>query len=324
MNNILTILITTYNRDKILHALLSKLYQYQKQGLNFNILVSDDQSTDTTQQTCSYWGNKLNNFIYIVNNGEKGMDGNFQSAYEACQTEYCWLLGDTRYITFEELQTLIELLSTHRYNAIITKCHPNMKLKRKVYTDINTLMLEQGWQITNNASCVIPKSFINKELYNRYFGTTFLHLGIFVENLCLKKTFRVLYESNIIVKDLQIPEFKKIGWTRHPFLNFGKLWFEFIMALPNQIKIENKFIIIKNHQKYTKFFALSKIPGMKIAYGKEYIASYKENRQYMHYISTIPTWMYDLLILYTPSFILSIALNTFKMVRHKLSSSHGK
>lgn len=312
---ILTILITTYNRATVLDALLAILNDYQQKGLLFDIIVSDDNSTDETKNIANKWKNKLKGYRYINTHNNKGMDNNFRHAYEACQTEYCWLLGDTRYVNFEDLKQIIDILKCGKYDALILNCHENVKISTKEYTDINELMQELGWQITNNASCVIPKRFINQQLYNRYQGTTFLHLGIFVENLCLSEYFHVLFIDNIHVRELEIESFRKIGWTCHPFLNFGKLWYEFILSLPNQLTIETKEKVLLDHNKNTGLFSPMKIPGMKVAYGQEFINNYKACRKYVPHISSTPLWIYELLIVYIPTSFLKFLLKNYKKIR---------
>ena len=297
---ILTILITTYNRSVALEVLLSQLSSYQEKGLVFNVLVSDDCSTDNSEEVCKKWSNILQGFSYLKTKQNLGMDNNFRTVYENFHTEYCWLPGDTRHISFDGLKNVIDILSTSNYDALILRCREEMPKERIEYSDINTLMNQQGWHITNNASCVIPKRFITPLLYHRYWGTTFLHMGIFVENLCMMENFKVLYMGDVYITELDIPGFFKGGWTNHPFLNFGKLWYEFVMSLPNQIDVDIKHKVLQDHNKYTQIFSVSDIHRKILTYRETYIKSYRENRHYMPYVVTTPLWIYDLLICAIP------------------------
>ena len=110
--NLLTILITTYNRVEYLQKLLNMLLAYQKNGLCFNVVVSDDNSTDSTQEVCLAFKNQLRNYEYKRLATRTGMDGNFISAYSLCKTEYCWLLGDHRFIDYNDLKSILNKLST--------------------------------------------------------------------------------------------------------------------------------------------------------------------------------------------------------------------
>ena len=297
---ILTILITTYNRAIVLDAVLAMLGSYQEKGLAFNILVSDDNSTDDTNSICKRWDNTLKGFTHIKTGRNLGMDNNFINVYEHFQTPYCWLLGDTRHISFESLQRVLDILSSAQYDALILRCRQEMPQERIEYSDINTLMSQQGWHITNNASCIIPRKFINSQLYHRHIGTTFLHMGIFVENLCMMENFRVLYMGDVDITELEVFGFIKTGWIKHPFLNFGKLWYEFVMSLPNQISVDIKHKVLLDHNRFTKIFALSDVHRRILTYRETYIESYCENRRFMPFVTTEPLWMYDVLIRVIP------------------------
>ena len=315
---ILTILITTYNREPILNALLSKLFEYETHGLSFKVIVSDDCSTDRTKDTCMNWSVRFNNFKYLKLEKNSGMDANFMNAYEACDTPYCWLLGDARCVDFNGLKTILAKLVENKHDALILNCHYNMKMPDKTYSDINTLLSEQGWHITNNSSCVIPRNFINRTLYHRYFGTTFLHMGIFVENLCMKETFTVAYLKDVRVRSVKVPSYTKNGWFCHPFLNFGRLWFTFVMSLPNQVDVSTKLKVLKDHNKYTHIFSpLRGIPQGKALYGKTFVESYRENRMYMPFVSNTPRILYDVIML-IPSWTINATINIYLKLKRAI------
>lgn len=301
MHNILSILITTYNRAAFLDVILGLLCDYQKKGLNFNVVVSDDCSSDNTKEIAEKWTPSIKGYKYLRSDKNQGMDGNFIAAYTACETEYCWLLGDHRYVEFDELGRIISLLEAHQYDALVLKCHPKNLIPEKEYSDINQLLVDLGYNITNNASCVIPKKFVSEWAYKRFYGTTFLHMGIFVENLCQMHDFKILFISDILVRDIDLDvSFVQTGWYGHPFLNFGKLWFEFVMSLPNVIKVENKFDVLLSHNRMTGIFNINDVLANRYRFGNEYVDSYKENRQYIQYVSDTPRWRYDVYILFFP------------------------
>ena len=297
MSNILSILITTYNRSIALDYLLEKLNDYQKRGLSFSIVVSDDMSTDNTLEICNKWKSLIQNLKVVTTESHTSMDNNFVMAYNACETKYCWLLGDSRYIFYEELQKIINILSKDKYDALILRCRDDITIESKVYTEINNLIDEQGWHITNNASFVIPTKYFNYNIYHRYMGTTFLHYGIAIENLCLLNSFKVAYISDIFVKDISVEGFIKKGWSGHSFYNFGEYWYTFIMSLPCQIKLEIKEKVLKDHNKHTDIFSVFTVIRTKAMYNDEYVQSYKKCRKYMPFVSNIPICIYDLCML---------------------------
>lgn len=318
--SLLTILVTCYNRANFVDVILDRLYDYQQHGLIFNVLVSDDNSSDNTKAICDKWKFKIHGYKYVCTSLNKGMDNNFRLAYESFTTDYCWMMGDTRIISFDELKMIICVLNKREYTALILRCRDDITKVSKVYTDINNLMSDMGWHITNNASCVIPKKFINKNIYKRYLGTTFLHMGIMVDNLCLLDTFKVAYLPDVHVCEIIVPGFKKIGWTAHPFYNFGKCWYEFVMSLPNQIDVDIKHKVLKDHDKHAKFVSVSRIIRNRIIYGPVYKYSYFKNRRFIRFVSDTPLWLYDLKFL--------LPLLPFKMLKYLyfslLNKKHDK
>ena len=311
METLLTILITTYNRSVALDNILRRLFNYQQKGLAFNVIVSDDQSTDDTAMVVSSWQNQIAGFTFIQTKRKEGMDNNFATAYDACVSEYCWLLGDCRYIEFSELKEVIALLKQKKYDALILRCRKDIEINKKEYLDINNLMREQGWHITNNASFIIPSCFAKRSRYNRYLGTTFLHYGMAIEGLCLLEKFKVLYCSDIFVKDVSLPNFNKKGWQSHAFFNFGKWWYTFIMSLPNQIDIDVKFQVLQDHNLHTRIFSTNSILRAKARYGKGYIESYFKCREYVPFVSKTPLWMYDF-CMYIPNIFLITARTIYR------------
>lgn len=292
---LLTILITTYNRARLLEKLLEKLTAFQEAGLEFDVVITDDCSTDNTTAVCNSFKDRMSGLSYYRHPKNVGMDLNFISAYNRSKTEYCWLPGDYRYVSYENLKEIIRLLGQKMYDAFILNCHPGNKIGRKDYTDINELMSEQGWHITNQASLIIPSKFVNPIFYKRYIGTTFTHLGMITENLCAMDSFKVAYLNDVHILSTEDSSFKRVGWMNHPFLNFGRYWFQFVMSLPNQISIETKQKMLLDHNRYTRIFYYKNVIRMKIDYGDEVMRSYKANRQFVPHVSTTPLVCYDLI-----------------------------
>ena len=298
--SLLTILITTYNRAPILDKELEILYGHEKRGLTFDVIVSNDCSSDNTEEICMKWKEKYRNLRYIRLTERSGMDKNFMTVYEAFETEYCWLLGDHRCIDYEGLKTILSKLEEHEHTAYIISSGGRQTIETKEYTEINNLMDEQGWHITDNSSCIIPRSFIKKEFYHRHMSTTFLHMGIMVENLCFLDKFNVLYMGDVVVEGVKVETYKGVGWGCHPFDNFGRWWFMFVMSLPNQITPETKLKVIKDHNRHSQLFSILNTIRKRCQYGEIFRNSYKNNRRYIKYISDTPRWVYDVLI-YCPN-----------------------
>lgn len=301
----LSVLITTYNRADYLNILLEHLYQYQQKGLSFAIVVSDDCSTDHTEEVAARWNALLADFTFVRAERNGGMDDNFCRAYQHAQTPYCWLLGDSRIVSEDTLRQILRLLSEGTYDALVLNCHDTGKESSQQYTQISTLISEIGWQLTNNAATIVPTDFARNPSLYRYIGTTFYHMGVFVENLCMRSHFKVLYCGHLHVYDIKVGSEVKPGWWVHPFLNFGKLWFTFVMSLPCNISIENKRRLLLSHHLHTQIFSLQRILGYKARFGQAFLDDYRRHRFYVPFVTDTPRLCIDTALMLVPRFLLS-------------------
>src|SRR5574344_421664 len=97
MGNLLTICIPTYNRSVAVDWVLKILKNYLDRGLNFDVLVCDNASTDDTKLIVEKWLQSMPSLTYYCQKGNRGSDYNFLTCYKLFKTKYCWLLGDTRH-----------------------------------------------------------------------------------------------------------------------------------------------------------------------------------------------------------------------------------
>ena len=313
----LTVLITTYNHAIFVDNILQTFFDYLKRGLVFSILISDDHSSDNTYEIYQKWAKQIKNLEYYSHDQNMGMDENFKTAYTHCRTKYCWLLGDHRMISYEEMKNLLNEIDQEKYDAWILKTRSENNFPTKVYTDVNVLLREIGYNITNNASCIIPTSYFQLCNYKRYMGTTFLHMGIFIDNLCLKDNFKVKYLSNVYVKNIDLPGRGGTGWGAHPFLNFGIWWYQFVMSLPNEVTLKTKEYVLTEHNKITNLFSYKNVLRHMLSSDRHvYKSSYLKCRKYFKFIEYRPVIFYDFVICCIPEFIYLILYNIIQKVRN--------
>jgi glycosyltransferase involved in cell wall biosynthesis len=97
MNKLLTIAIPTYNRAELLNKQLTWLSQAIK-GFESDceILISDNCSTDHTQEVIKNWQKTLSNITFRVNRNPEnlGVMKNIIYCLSAANTQYVWTIGD--------------------------------------------------------------------------------------------------------------------------------------------------------------------------------------------------------------------------------------
>jgi len=89
----LSICIPTYNRYKSLKALLVKLTN-QNLYENVQIVVSNNASTDKTDELCKSLLETYESFKYIKQETNIGFAGNVEAVVKESDGEYIWILGD--------------------------------------------------------------------------------------------------------------------------------------------------------------------------------------------------------------------------------------
>lgn len=96
MNELLmSICIPTYNRvDKLNELLNFILNEFEKYSDKIEILVSDNASTDHTNELLKEKQKKKNKFIYWTNNTNLGLIGNLIKLAKEAKGQYIWYIGD--------------------------------------------------------------------------------------------------------------------------------------------------------------------------------------------------------------------------------------
>lgn len=122
MNKLLTLAIPTYNRADLLDKQLAWLAQAIK-GLESNceIFISDNCSTDNTQEVIKKWQIILSNITFksSKNNENIGVMGNIACCLKAANSKYVWTIGDDDPIQEITLDYLLTTLKKHSDLALM-------------------------------------------------------------------------------------------------------------------------------------------------------------------------------------------------------------
>ena len=108
---VLTLCFPTYNRGWCMREQIERLRNCPEEILDkIEIIVSDNCSTDDTQQIVEKAMSEGFECRYIRNETNLGMDGNFVSCFRKAQGRYVWLLGDDDTIIIDSLVRIVKLL----------------------------------------------------------------------------------------------------------------------------------------------------------------------------------------------------------------------
>ncbi len=299
----LTIIIPTWNRARYLEKNLEILDSYLKRGLDFKILVCNNGSTDGTNNILTKYSNHPK--VKIINHPENiKFDRNVASGYLNFDTDFCFCLGDYRTLSYESLDLMIKTINDEDIDALVINNSIKADIPETYYSDVNEMISDIGWSLTNISSCVIPKRFITEERCKRYYDSLFIHFGVFVDALCAQETIRVKYAPSIEKDIIKIPsdELQPHGWSSNTCTVWCKYWTAFVMSLPWKLTIDSKYKVIKDANIIYRFLSPGKFIYAKINRNEGFFRDYRENRLFMPLVSSIPLYVYDIISL-VPSFL---------------------
>lgn len=260
-NQILSIVIPTYNRADFLDYCLEVHIPLAREH-NIQIFVSDNASTDTTQEVMQKWMKEYSLLKYHRNECNIGPDKNFEIGLGLPDTEYIWLLGDTYKIPSRGIQYLLELIS-HRdcqYDAFIFNLENKLTCKQKNYNIHNALLFDLGALMTCLSCLVYSRKLIQNANFSKYYDTYFMQEGIIFEDIA-KRYFLIHWTQEYSIEGLNHPYLRKNNWSNtSKALEIGcEKWTNFIFSLPSIYTMESKKKCIMDFGKVSGLFSFKNL-----------------------------------------------------------------
>lgn len=122
MNKLLTIAIPTYNRAELLDKQLAWIAQaIQGFESDCEIFVSDNCSTDNTQEIIEKWQTQLSHITFKShrNSENMGVMPNIINCLKSATTKYVWAIGDDDPIENEAVPYILEKIKKHEDLALL-------------------------------------------------------------------------------------------------------------------------------------------------------------------------------------------------------------
>lgn len=191
----LTIAIPTYNRSSKLSECVDRVIEYGK-DLNIEIIISDNASTDNTQEVVERIKKNNPEISYYRNSENLGFDGNFLNCFEKAKGQYVWLLSDDDILLPGAIESVLVGLEKnpvcmHLNSSGIENEEPlvtgvaRFKVDGlKEYTDKNDFIEEIGIFCTFVSSLVFDTELVKKiENKEKYFKTNILQSNVYFETM---------------------------------------------------------------------------------------------------------------------------------------------
>jgi len=321
---LLSIAIPTWNRAGSLDNALGFLY---KQAIDYKdlieIIISDNNSTDNTQNIISIWKNKFRDFrcINIKQSINLGFYGNFKTCREISKGKYLWLLSDDDYLNEGVLKEIISVLQSNPHTCCIYL--ENESIVDKYYsvnTTMENLFVKYNRKLTFISALIFKNVKQNDNfLFNKFKNSNLIGFILVVELYKFEcKDSNIIYGKSL---DCGKEPPKGYNWFEAFLLNISEILdYMLIIGYSNKIvkKIENSLIkdsfakrlfYLKAHKKLDG--GLDTFPLKKI-YSLLFVRFYKR----------LLFWLILFPIIITPSKLISLMFPAVERIRTKIRR-HG-
>ena len=179
---VLSLCFPTYNRGWCMKEQIERLKSCPKDVLDrMEIIISDNCSTDDTQQIVE--DAIADGFVcrYIRNETNLGMDGNFVSCFRKAQGRYVWLLGDDDTIIIDSLVRIVELLDVPEEYGLL-HIYQRWNLKQEIiYVDNKDEMTKYvSYYITFISANIVNTRYVPGIQFEKYMGTWFTLMPLYL------------------------------------------------------------------------------------------------------------------------------------------------
>jgi abequosyltransferase len=256
-NRTLSIVIPSYNRADFLDRSLS-VHVPMAQRHNVQIFISDNASTDNTQEVIEKW-QKQYDFIRCSRNPSTiGPDANFEKALKAVDTQYVWLLGDTSQIPEDGITSILKLAEgPEAYSAIIVNLVNKNRIASKTYGCPDLLLTELGGLMSCMSCLIYNKALIEGADFSRYYDSFFMQTGVILEHAAGNNVL-IRWEQEISITSLESSLLQKKGWAFTPkIFEIGvQSWVNFIFSLPPRYSLKSKLSACHGFGKVSGAFSI--------------------------------------------------------------------
>lgn len=190
----LNVILITYNQEDYIRQTIESILM-QKTDFDFNIVVADDSSSDSTLAIIKeYAENSDIEFDILSSTVNLGYIKNYKRAFTACKAEYIAIMeGDDYWTSNTHLQKHVDFLDTHKQCTMSFNRHERLFVD-KGYNDIpewnydgdyrliTSSEMALGNQIGNLSCCVMRNIKLESEIFEAYFFADWLlgmYLGMF-------------------------------------------------------------------------------------------------------------------------------------------------
>lgn len=222
------IFLITYNRAQKLKKTLGFLFAPNSPIKDFEILVIDNNSTDSTPQVVREFAQKFPNLKYKKNRYNIGGNGNIARTFELAQKKYVWILCDDDEFCWDGWSE-VEAAVQNGEDAIIVANTDNPKLNIAQLFGQTSFLPAMIYKTSNIDDNVIVNMQFN-------ISNMFPHMVLSAKLINENKSFKIISKPIVIYKGDEMPveETYTRGLTGyiHPYMGQMSYFAAFANTLP--------------------------------------------------------------------------------------------
>lgn len=305
MTKLLSVCIPTYNGGEYLKYNVNKLIDMSLK-YNFDICVSDNASTDGTQEFMLKLVSKYDFVKYHRNNENMGFANNTDYVLKMADTEYVWLLGDDDEIFKDTIEKVIIVLSKYKPDICLLNSLNDFKIESKLYTDKNEVMSYLGLLLTCISNYVLLKTLVEKIELKKIKNNAFPHTIEILRFLNLN--CKVYCLNNIQIKALN----SEIRYKNKVIRYFFKDYHDIIDNINGYNDKAKKLFIKKGYE----LFNIRFIIDLRIKNAINFKCLY----DFRHYMYLIPFKLKIIFIIFSciPKGFLNFTVDVYKRVKRNV------
>lgn len=162
-NNHLSIAIPIYNGSRYIEKTLDAILKQK----NFDLVISDNNSTDDTKKILKNYSKKYQNITINYNSENIGFDLNIRKCVELCKTEYVWLLTDDDLIRHDAVEIVNSIIRNKGLKQKLSVIFiDNLYAYSGLEKSISSSDPNKFFEYTKFRSGGMSSNIINRDLWN--------------------------------------------------------------------------------------------------------------------------------------------------------------
>ena len=218
---LLSICIPTYNRREYLETSLTEIAKQASQFPEVEVIVSNNNSTDTTELLVAGIWNKYPKIRYFRNDKNIGGERNHIRCLEEAKGEYAWLFGDDEILLPGGLAHVVESFRNKKwaYHILLGNMRDSDKTEDDLYPSYKELMRQRG------AYAAIEYAFLSRWIFKR----SLWDAGVAMETIATRfnHAYAIRKEGGVLVLNKPVIRVREQRAPLHDNTGAEHLWLNF-------------------------------------------------------------------------------------------------